>query len=106
MRLQDHNKRLVEVLNRLRRHNLKLQPDKCEFLRKEVVYLGHIITEEGIRLDATKLRAVNNFPTSKKLKDVQSFLGLAGYYRKFIEDFSRTAKPLIKGSNKKGIKFE
>jgi len=75
-----HNKRLIQVLHRLREHNLKLQPDKCEFLRKEVIYLGHIITEDGIRPDPNKLYAVEKFPVSRKIKDVQSFLGLARYY--------------------------
>jgi len=102
--LKEHNKRLIQVMDRLRKHNLKLQPDKCEFLRKEVTYLGHIITEDGIRPDPNKLCAVENFPVPKKVKDVQSFLGLAGYYRKFIEDFSKIAKPLTK-LTKKGEKF-
>jgi len=88
----------------LRDHNLKLQPDKCEFLRKEVIYLGHIITEDGIRPDPSKLYAVEKFPVPRKIKDVQSFLGLAGYYRKFIKDFSKIAKPLTK-LIKKGEKF-
>jgi len=102
--LREHNKRLIEVFGRLRKHNLKLQPDKCEFLRKEVIYLGHIITKDGIRPDPSKLYAVKEFPMPKTVKDVQSFLGLAGYYRKFIEDFSKIAKPLTK-LTKKGEKF-
>lgn len=98
---QEHNKRLIEVLRRLRENNLKLQPDKCEFLRKEVTYLGHIITENGISPDPSKLEAVKNFPTPKKVKDIQAFIGLAGYYRKFIENFSKIAKPLTKLTKKK-----
>jgi len=54
--LKEHNKRLIQVLDRLREHDLKLQPDKCEFLRKEVIYLGYIITEDGIRPDPLRLR--------------------------------------------------
>ncbi|KAM0729433.1 Retrovirus-related Pol polyprotein from transposon 297 [Formica fusca] len=103
--LQDHNKRLIEVLRRLRENNLKLQPDKCEFLRKEVTYLGHIITENGISPDPSKLEAVRNFPTPRKVKDIQAFIGLAGYYRKFIENFSKIAKQLTKLTKKKN-KFE
>ena len=101
--LEDHNKRLAEVLQRLRKHSLKLQPDKCEFLRKEVIYLGHIISENGILPDPSKLEAVRNFPTPRKVKDVQSFIGLAGYYRKFIENFSQIAKPLTKLTKKTEI---
>jgi len=64
--LKEHNKRLVEIFSKLREHKLKLQPDKYEFLRKEVIYLGHIITEDGIRPDPSKLHAVKNFPTPKR----------------------------------------
>jgi len=68
---QEHNKRLTEVLQQLRKHNLKLQVEKCEFLRKEVTYLGHINSEDGISLhDPAKLNAVKNFPTPKKVKNV------------------------------------
>jgi len=57
-----------------------------------VIYLEHIITKDGIRSDPNKLRAVENFPVPKRVKDVQTFLGLAGYYQKFIENFSKIAK--------------
>src|SRR5436190_16472263 len=70
--LEDHNRRLKEVLKRLRENNLKLQPDKCEFLRKEVIYLGHIISENGIQPDPSKLKAIREFPTPTKVKNVQS----------------------------------
>jgi len=103
--LEEHNKRLKEILQKLRKSNLKLQPDKCEFLRKEVVYLGHIISENGISPDPSKLTAIKEFPTPKKIKDIQSFIGLAGYYRKFIENFSQIAKPLTK-LTRKTEKFE
>jgi len=63
--LEDHNKRFEEVLQRLRENNLKLQPDKCEFLRKETIYLGHIISENGISLDSSKLTAIKEFPTKE-----------------------------------------
>jgi len=92
--LQEHNKRLTKVLQQLRKHNLKLQIEKCEFLRKEVTYLGHIISKDGISPDPAKLSAVKDFPTPKKVKDVQSFIELPGYYRKFIKNFSKIAKPL------------
>lgn len=103
--LQEHNRRLKEVLQRIRFHNLRLQPDKCEFLRKEVTYLGHVITEAGIIPDPEKLKAVESFPSPQRIKDIQSFIGLAGYYRRFIKDFSKIAKPLTK-LTKKGTKFE
>jgi len=82
-----------------------LQPDKYEFLRKETIYLGHIISENRISPDLSKLTAIKKFPTLKKVKDIQSFISLAGYYRKFIEDFSKIGKPLTKLTNK-SEKFE
>jgi len=102
--LKEYNKRLIEVFSRLRDHNLKLQPNKCEFLRIDMIYLGYIIIKDGIWSDPSKLHAVENFPAPKKIKDVQSFLGLAEYYQKFIEIFSKIAKPSTK-LTKKGKKF-
>jgi len=88
--LQEHNKRLTVVLQRLREHNLKLQVEKCEFLRKEVTYLGHIISEDGISPDPAKLSAVKDFPTPKKVKDVKFFIGLGEYYWKLIKNFLKS----------------
>jgi len=73
---------------------LFLQPDKCEFLKREVIYLGHIITENGVRPDSKKIIAVKNFPIPKTRKNIKQFLRFAGYYRRFIENFSKIAKPL------------
>lgn len=92
--LQEHIKQLRKVFTRLRKFNLQLQPPKCEFLRHEVNYLGHVITKEGVRPDTKKVECINNYPTQKNSKDIKSFLGLVGYYRKFIQNFSKMAKPL------------
>lgn len=92
--LSSHINNLKAVFERLRQFNLKLQPDKCEFLRKEVAYLGHIISEDGVRPNPEKTKAVENFPTPKSPKDIKSFLGLVSYYRRFIPDFAKLAKPL------------
>lgn len=92
--LQEHNDRLRQVFDRLAQHNLKIQPDKCSFLRKEVTYLGHFITKDGIKPDPAKTMAVTNFPTPKTPKNIKSFLGLVGYYRRFIKNFAHIAKPL------------
>lgn len=90
--LEERNKKLTTVLQRLRRNNLKLQPEKCKLFRKEVTYvlkyLGHIILEDGILPNHGKLDAMCKFLVSKKAKDIQSFIGLVGYYRKFIENYS------------------
>jgi hypothetical protein len=90
-----HKVKLRDVFGRLRQRNLKLlQPDKCEFQRKEVSYLGHLVTDKGIRPDPAKVKSVYEFPTPKNPKQVKMFLGLAGYYRRFIPKFSLIAKPL------------
>jgi hypothetical protein len=87
--LVDHDRKLRDVFKRLRKYNLKLQPDKCEFLRKEVTFLGHKISERGVEPDTCKVDAVKNFPTPKTVKELKRFLGLIGYYRKFIPQFSK-----------------
>lgn len=92
--LVDHNNRLKEVLQRFRRYNLKVNPSKCQFLRKEIYYLGHVVTPNGIKPDETKIIAVKQFPVPKNRTEIKSFLGLAGYYRKFIPYFSGVARPL------------
>lgn len=92
--IHEHISRLTEVFNRLRKANLKIQPDKCEFLRKEVAYLGHLITQNGVKPNPNKVDAIENFPEPQTPKDVKSFLGLAGYYRRFIPNFAKLSKPL------------
>ncbi|CAH2089856.1 unnamed protein product [Euphydryas editha] len=92
--LSSHIDKLKLVLERFRQHNLKLQPDKCEFLRREVTYLGHVITDKGVSPNPEKVRAIESLPAPKNPKDVKSFLGLVGYYRRFIENFSKITKPL------------
>jgi hypothetical protein len=82
--LQEHNAKLFEVFDRLRVHRLKIQPDKCEFMRKEVCYLGHRITAEGVRPDERKVNAVRNFPVPTNTRKLKAFLGLPGYYTKFV----------------------
>ena len=92
--LQEHESKFNKLMERLRNAKLRLQPDKCEFLRHEVNYLGHIISEDGVKPDPKKIEAVSKFPRPKKVKNIKQFLGLAGYYRRFIPDFSKVAKPL------------
>lgn len=92
--LEEHELKLERLMKRLRGAQLKLQPDKCEFLRREVAYLGHIIGKDGVKPDPAKLSAVKNFPRPKNAKNIRQFLGLAGYYRRFIDNFSQIARPL------------
>jgi len=92
--LQEHAVKFERLMQRLRNANLKLQPDKCEFLRKEVAYLGHIIGSDGVRPDPNKINAVFKFPIPRNQKNIKQFLGLVGYYRRFIPQFSKIARPL------------
>lgn len=94
--LENHNKKLREVFQRLSEHNLKIQPNKCEFLRHEVMYLGHKITDQGVKPDPNKVKAISEYPILKSQKHVKTFLGLIGYYRRFIPNFSFLTQPLTK----------
>ena len=99
--LQVHNDKLRDVFARLRMHNLKLQPDKCEFLRKEVTYLGHKLTTEGLLPDSDKVKDVKQFPTPTNIRQLKRILGLCGYYIIFIPNFNKIAKPLTELLRKK-----
>ncbi|CAG4987577.1 unnamed protein product [Colias eurytheme] len=88
--LQEHIEKLRKIFERLRETNLKVTLDKCEFLRKEVLYLGHTITKNGLMPNNDKINAVLKFPLPKTATEIKSFLGLVGYYRKFIKDSSKT----------------
>ena len=94
--LVEHENLFNEVMSRLRKANWKLEPDKCELLKREVIYLGHIISEQGIKPDPKKIEAVKEFPRPKNIKNIRQFLGLAGYYRKFIKDFAKISKSLTR----------
>lgn len=92
--LEEHETRLIHVLNRLREYGLKLSPDKCKFFQTSVRYLGHIVSSEGVKTDPEKVQALKTWPRPQNLKELQSFLGFSGYYRRFVEDYSRIVKPL------------
>jgi len=90
----DHLDRLRMVLDRLRSAGLKLKPDKCVFLQKSVSFLGHVVSDAGIGTDPEKTRAVAEWPRPTRLRDVRAFLGLASYYRRFVQNFSMISAPL------------
>ena len=92
--LNDHNLKLESLFDCLRINNLKVNIEKCQFLSKEIVYLGHIVTEQGIKPDQTKITAIQNYPQPTNQKQIKSFLGFSGYYRRFISQYSEVAKPL------------
>lgn len=92
--LQEHMVNLEKVFTKLRESNFKVQMDKSEFLKLETAYLGHIITKDGIKPNPDKIQAIEKYPLPRTPKEIKQFLGLVGYYRKFIPDFARITKPL------------
>lgn len=92
--LEQHEERLMRVLNRLKEFGLKLSPEKCHFFKKSVKYLGHVVSENGVETDPEKISALTTWPQPHNIKELKSFLGFTGYYRRFIKDFSKIAKPL------------
>jgi transposase InsO family protein len=101
---EEHIELLREVFKRLRQHNIKLKLSKCFFAKSEVEYLGHIISHNTVKPSPRKIEAVKEFPIPKTVREVRRFLGLTGYYRRFIENFSIRAKPLS-DLTKKAIPF-
>jgi hypothetical protein len=97
---QDHLQHLGAMLSRLREVNLKLNPSKCCFDAGSIVFLGHVVNKEGTRLDPGKIDAVRRFPEPTTVTIVRSFLGLTGYYRKYIKGYSRIAGPLFELTKK------
>jgi hypothetical protein len=94
MNEEEHEGHLRLVLQKLRDHKLYAKLSKCEFWLKQVAFLGHIISRWGISVDPSKVQDVLSWKTPTSVSDIQSFLGLAGYYRRFIEGFSRKSKPM------------
>lgn len=92
--LEEHERRLLKVLSRLREYGLKLALEKCKFFQTSVRYLGHIVSERGVETDPEKIEALKTWPSPTNLKELRSFLGFSGYYRRFIKDYSRVVKPL------------
>uniref|UniRef100_A0A0V0GQG3 Putative ovule protein n=1 Tax=Solanum chacoense TaxID=4108 RepID=A0A0V0GQG3_SOLCH len=102
---KEHAKHLRIALQTLRDHKLYAKFSKCEFWLKSVAFLGHVVSGEGIRVDNQKIEAVKNWPRPTSPTEIRSFLGLAGYYRRFVEGFSSIAVPLTRLTQKK-VKFQ
>ena len=101
----EHLATLNQVLSRFSDAGLKLKLSKCSFLKKEIKFLGHKVDKDGIHTLDDKVHAVSNFPVPKSAEQVRSFLGLSGFYRQFIKDFSKIAEPLS-SLLKKDVPFE
>ena len=101
---KEHAEHLALVLRRLQDKQLYAKFKKCEFWLDKVVFLGHIVSKEGIMVDPAKIEAVVQWTQPKNVTEIRSFLGLASYYRRFVEGFSKIATPLT-ALTRKGQKF-
>lgn len=79
--LQQHIDKLRQILSKLQEYNIKIEPNKCELHKHELTYLGRVVTEDGVKPDHRKIKALTEFPIPKSEKDVKPFLRLSGYYR-------------------------
>ncbi len=91
---ESHLQHLEQVFRAMEKYGLKLQPDKCQLFPKEVKFLGHCVSASGVSVDPEKVSVVQGWSAPKTVRQVRSFLGFVGYYRRFIKDFSKIAKPL------------
>ena len=101
---EEHERHLTIVLQTLREHKLYAKMRKCEFWMKEVKFLGHVVSEQCVAVDPIKIEAVVKWEPPKNVTEIRSFLGLAGYDRRFLEGFTKLAMPVTR-LTKKGEKF-
>ena len=98
--LEDHRKHVREVLRRLRVNDLFCKPEKCEFHTDKIEFLGYVVSPDGIFMDPAKVQTIQNWPEPKSVRQLQSFLGFANFYRRFIYGYSEIALPLTRLTKK------
>ncbi|XP_027169510.1 uncharacterized protein LOC113769244 [Coffea eugenioides] len=103
--LEEHTNHVTEVLEILRPHQLYAKESKCSFAQKQVEYLGHIISAEGVRVDPKKIDSMMQWPRPGNTRQLKGFLGLTGYYRKFVKGYGAIAKPLTTHLKKDGYSW-
>ncbi|KAJ8454533.1 hypothetical protein ONZ45_g19267 [Pleurotus djamor] len=103
--LAEHKKMVKEVLRRLRANKLYAKGEKCEFHADTVEYLGYILSPDGLKMAEDKIKTIQDWPEPRKIRDVQSFLGFANFYRRFIANYSGIVVPLTR-LTRKGVKWE
>ena len=101
---EQHLKHIQIVLAKLREANLKLKKSKCSFFKKEIHYLGHLLTTDGVKPQPDKVKAIHEMKPPRNPKEFREFLGMVGYYRSFISRFADAARPMTK-LIRKGIQF-
>ena len=93
---EEHLKHIEIIFQKLKAASLKLKESKCDFFKREIHYLGHLISDDGIHPLSEKLDTIHNMPKPRNPKEIKQFLGLCGYYRKFVPCFSHISRPLVK----------
>ena len=101
----EHRAHVREVLRRLRKHHLYARADKCEFHAESVEYLGYILSRDGLTMAESKIKAILDWPEPRKVRDIQSFLGFANFYRRFIHNYSEIVLPLTR-LTRKGVPWD
>jgi len=101
--LQQHRKDVSTIHEAIRQSGMKVKPSKCLFHQGQTEYLGFIIGQEGVKTDPVKTQAIWDWTAPKKIKEIQCFLGFCNFYRRFIEGFSQTARPLYARTKKECI---
>ena len=91
---EEHLARLEKVFERMRKEGLKLSPSKCQFFKRRVKYIGHMVSESGVEPDPDKVEKVKTWPRPRNPEEVRKFIGFVGYYRKFVHNFAKIARPL------------
>lgn len=92
--IDEHEERLLKVLDKLRDEGLKISLDKCQFGRTSANYVEHIVSKDGISTEPSKIEAVVSWPQPQTVTELRSFLGFCGYYRRFVKDFSKLCRRL------------
>jgi len=98
--LKEHTRRLELLFEQLRLANFKLKPSKCHLMQTKIAFLGHVVSKNGVSTNPAKIEAVKNWPVPTSLTEVRSFLGLASYYRRYVDSFAQKAIPLYQLAEK------
>ena len=98
--MNDHKKHVKEVLKRLQENWLYASPTKCVFHQDRIEFLGFVLGVDGLRMDESKTQTIQNWPTPRRVKDIQFFLGFANFYKRFIDNYTEITSPLTRLTQK------